>query len=437
MIEQKYKTQPFRVFPKAKELRQNFYSRYARAGDEGVITTTGSIMSFRPVIAGIGDFIHLGGEPYGAVIGSDPVMAQQFTEATESRGYARDMCGYMRNYLGSMFMNKYAFGGPFKKPTFVFQVHFCEHHGKWYQIVQETLDVPVKVIEFPVGPPDDGRHQARVDYLLSQLQEAIPWMEKVTGRKYDDERLIQALQNFFTTESLWGEIMLLNRNIPAPIDIKTLYAFQIPSTLFPHERACVDFHKELLDEMKYRVKEGIAAVPVERARLMHDNQPPWYFLDLFRFMEQFGAVVVISHYVLFLGGTVRESPGGGFERQPTPMEMGVKMTNRDEALRALVEWSLRRLTWRIGISNLADEKRELEVKLAKEWKIDAAIMHLNRGCEMIASNEKEVRLALMEAGFPVVTYEGNMADKREFDEGQTMRRITAFMESMNLKKIAA
>ena len=64
-------------------------------------------------------------------------------------------------------------------------------------------------------------------------------------------------------------------------------------------------------------------------------------------------------------------------------------------------------------------------------------MHFNRGCEMIASNEKQVRLALMEAGYPVVTYEGNMADRREFDEGQTMRRLGAFMESMNLKKISA
>ncbi len=437
MIEQKYKTQPFKIYPKAKELRQNFYDRYARAKDEGVLTTTGSIMSFRPVIAGLGDFVHLGGEPYGALVGADPVMSQQFTEATESRGYARDMCGYMRNYLGSMFLNKYAFGGPFKKPSFVFQVHFCEHHGKWYQIVKEHLDVPVKVIEFPVGPPDASRHQARFEYLYNQLQESIPWMEKVTGRKYDDEKLIQALKNYFTTESLWGQIILLNRNIPAPIDIKTLYAFQIPGTLFPHEKQCVDFHKELLDEMKYRVKEGIAAVPVERARLMHDNQPPWYYLDLFRYMEQYGAVVVISHYVLFLGGTVREKPDGSFESMPTPMEMGVKMTNRDEALRALVEWSLRRHSWRIGISNLADEKNDLEVKLAKDWHINGVVMHFNRGCEMIASNEKQVKQALMGAGYPVVTYEGNMADRREFDEGQTMRRLAAFMESMNLKKISA
>ncbi len=436
MIEEKFKTQPFKVFGKAKELRQGFYQSYATAKDEGKLTTTGSIMSFRPVIAGLGDFVHLGGEPYGAVVGADPIMSQQFTEETESRGYARDMCGYMRNYLGSMFLNKYAFGGPFKKPSFVFHVHFCEHHGKWYQIVKETLGVPVKVIDFPVGPPDDGRQESREDYLYNQLQESIPWMEKVTGIKYDDEKLIKALKNYFMNESLWGEIILLNRNRPAPIDIKTLYAFQIPGTLFPHEQRCVDFQKELLDEMKYRVKEGIAAVPVERARLMHDNQPPWYFLDLFRYMEQHGAVVVISHYVLFLGGTVNEKPDGSFERQPTPMEMGMKMTNRDEALRALVKWSLRRHSWRVGISNLADEKKDLEVKLAKDWHIDGAVMHFNRGCEMIASNEKEVRLALMAAGYPVVTYEGNMADRREFDEGQTMRRITAFMESMNLKKIA-
>lgn len=435
MIEQKYKTQPFKVWQKAKELRQDFYKRYVTAKEEGKITTTGSIMAFRAVIAGLGDFVHLGGEPYGAVVGSDPTFSQACAEATEARGYARDMCAYMRNYIGSMFLNKYAFGGPFQKPTFVFHVHFCEHHGKWYQIVNENLGVPVKVIDFPIGPPD-GREEARIEYIYNQLQESIPWMEKVSGRKYDDEKLIEALRNYFITQSLWGKICLLNRHIPAPIDIKSIYAFQIPGTLFPWEKASVDFHKELLDEMKYRVEQGIAAIPVERCRLMHDNQPPWYYLDLFRFMEQHGALVVIAHYVLFLGGTVEERADGSFEPYPTPEEQGKTMKNRDEALRVLSEYSVRRLSWNVGITNLADEKSDLLVKIAKDWKINGVVMHLNRGCEMIASNQKEARLALMEAGYPVVTYEGNMADKREFDEGQTMRRLTAFMESMNLKKIA-
>jgi len=42
---------------------------------------------------------------------------------------------------------------------------------------------------------------------------------------------------------------------------------------------------------------------------------------------------------------------------------------------------------------------------------------------------------LIEAGFPVMTFEGNMGDEREFDEAQTVNRIDAFMESLDFKKI--
>jgi benzoyl-CoA reductase subunit B len=47
----------------------------------------------------------------------------------------------------------------------------------------------------------------------------------------------------------------------------------------------------------------------------------------------------------------------------------------------------------------------------------------------------EVRHALIEAGYPVMTYEGNVADPAEFDEARTLGRIAAFMESLGIKKI--
>ncbi|MBF8265660.1 MAG: benzoyl-CoA reductase, bzd-type, O subunit, partial [Dehalococcoidia bacterium] len=47
----------------------------------------------------------------------------------------------------------------------------------------------------------------------------------------------------------------------------------------------------------------------------------------------------------------------------------------------------------------------------------------------------EFRLGVQKAGIPVLTYEGNMADKREFDESQTIDRLEAFMESLGLHKL--
>jgi benzoyl-CoA reductase subunit B len=65
------------------------------------------------------------------------------------------------------------------------------------------------------------------------------------------------------------------------------------------------------------------------------------------------------------------------------------------------------------------------------------MIHLNRGCESLAVGQLAARLALIEAGFPVITYEGNVADPREFDEPKTFARIDAFLEAQDLEELIA
>jgi benzoyl-CoA reductase subunit B len=74
------------------------------------------------------------------------------------------------------------------------------------------------------------------------------------------------------------------------------------------------------------------------------------------------------------------------------------------------------------------------IRIAKEWKLDGVLLHYNRGCEGLSLGIAENRLALKEAGFPVMSFEGNMGDEREFDEAQTRTRIDAFMESLDFEK---
>jgi benzoyl-CoA reductase subunit B len=49
----------------------------------------------------------------------------------------------------------------------------------------------------------------------------------------------------------------------------------------------------------------------------------------------------------------------------------------------------------------------------------------------------EAKNALAKLGLPVMTFEGNMADEREFDEARTARMIDLFVtETLGLKKVA-
>lgn len=432
MPEAKYQTRPIKLWGKAKELRVNHYKDVMTARQNGKILVTGGTDGVSSLPAGLGDYVYLGGEPWGATISMDPVLSSQCVDVVAQKNFARDMCAYMRNYWGSMFLNKSPFGGEFPKPDFCLQAGFCDSHHKWFQQVGEYLKVPYFAIDIPLGTFEESSYPRRMEYLMGQLLDAIEWMEKITGRKYDDSKLIEAVNNDIESCSLWSQICCFNKNIPAPLDEKSMFALYIIAVLIRHEKASVDFYKELKEEVKERVRDKIAAVPTERIRLMHDSQPPWYFLKLWRYIEEYGAVVIGSFYSFTLGGTLEKQPDGTWEARKPAKDRGVIMKTREDAVREIADWYLRRnVTQEFALPQI---KNEQMVEWAKEFHVNGFVIHLNRGCEGTAFGQMEARLALQKAGIPVMTYEGNMADKREFNEAQTLDRIDAFMESLGLHK---
>jgi benzoyl-CoA reductase subunit B len=432
-VERRYRTKPIEAWQKAKELRLNHYKQIVTANEAGRLMVTGGAETPQPLLAGLGDFAFLAGEPYGATIGHEPELSQQFGEAAEARGFARDLCGYMRNYWGSMYLDRFYFGGPFPRPDFCFQLHFCDSHAKWFQVVAEHYGVPYFSLDYPVL----GRHEreeARRDYLAGQMLDFIDWAQRITGRGYDDERMIEACRNEFISSSLWGEVMLENRNIPAPLDLKSIFSLYIIAVLMRDTPESVEFNRQVLDEVRGRVAEGIAALPDERCRLVDDSPPPWYFLRLYRHMEKYGVVVVASTYSILLAGAVTEGPDGRWGRAPTPEEQGMPLKTREDACRALAQFYLDRHIFDTFFTG--QSKARIHSRIVREWQAKGLIIHQNRGCEGISLGSSEARLKLLEEGIPVVAYEANMADKREFDETQVMDRIEAFMEFLGLKKLA-
>ncbi len=114
------------------------------------------------------------------------------------------------------------------------------------------------------------------------------------------------------------------------------------------------------------------------------------------------------------------------------MQNGVKITTRDQALRVLADWNLSKPEWQHFYDpNL---KTEMMLQIAKQWKLDGVMLHLNRGCEGLSCGIMENRLGIAKAGVPIMTFEGNMGDEREFDEKMVMTRIDSFMETLGLQE---
>ena len=443
-VKAKYPTEPLKCWGKVKELREKYYRDYAMAHERGGIRWSGGAGNMEVVPAGFGrDVYPLTGEPYGASICFDKKFAERCHAAAEEAGYPRDLCAYMRNYWGSKLLDEFAFGGPFTKPDFYWQFHMCCSHGKWYQEAAriEGRDTPVLVTdlgmctswskneetgEFYLDLSENG-----IRYIVNQVHDHIERLEKITGRTFQDELLFEATENYIDNISLWTKTCILNQTIPAPLDEKSMFSIYVLGALNKASGEFADFYRELLDEIQDRVDRGIAALATEKVRIMTDIQPPWGFLQMFRYIEQYGCVSVGSMYSMGLMYPWRIDADGTILPGLTFKERGIELKDRDQALKLVVESFLTNL-W----SNNMHEhtmKSYIMKKIYEQWHCEGIIIHYNRGCEGLSMGVAENRLYLAEQGIPVVAYEGNMGDDREFDLQETQGRIDSFMESLGVK----
>ncbi len=182
-----YKTEPLRCWDDYLRIRSKFYEDYVKAHERGGIRYCGSSSSPHALVRGLGrDVYHLAGEPYGANIAFHKDFATQCEEASEKKGIARDLCSYLRNYWGSVFIDKFILPdgtvlNEFPKSDFAFGQHICCSHLKWYQFVSELEgNIPVHGIDMGprVGEPIS---KASINYLVAQLEETIEWLEKTRG----------------------------------------------------------------------------------------------------------------------------------------------------------------------------------------------------------------------------------------------------------------
>ena len=436
----KYTTKGLDCWGRAKELRMRYYKDYAEAHDRGALRWEGGAWSFDAIPQALEGEVHvLTEEPYGASVGADPKLQVRYQEAAEGKwGCARDLCAYMRNYWGGIVLGEYAFGGKWPRADFIFQNQICCSHSKWLQVADEIYGGTIPYFCFDVGAgPYDRIGERQINYVVEQLYDGIEFLEKVTGRKVVDEKLIQNVQNTYRSACYWAKTCELNQALPAPLDEKTMFSLYVLGTLEKSNKEIADFYeKELYAEVKDRVANNIAAVAGEQCRMLGDSQPPWGFLRIFRYLETYGVVSIASLYTFSLIGWFELDENGNVVPYPTLEEQGITIKDRDHALRLLAEGELKgKLMWAPFYG--ATYKNELVTKIAKQWKCDAAILHLNRGCEGTAQHQMEMKIALQKIGLPVMTFEGNMADEREFDEARAKRLMDLFLtETLGLKKIA-
>ncbi|MFC1820448.1 2-hydroxyacyl-CoA dehydratase, partial [Thermodesulfobacteriota bacterium] len=269
-------------------------------------------------------------------------------------------------------------------------------------------------------------------YLLAQWQDAIEWLEKKTGKEYDDERLIEGLMNEMHCEAMWAKCVDLLKNIPAPASMRDMYSLRLPLVQFRHIKETVDYVNTLYDELKDRVKNKISAQGIERLRLTHENLHPLYRADLLRSPEEYGAIFITGN-PLEAFGMWEYTEDGSRVPSRTPEEKGIQIRSREDALNAIID----RMAIRVEDGEFST--RDRYYKRAKEYNTDAVVIHYDRPCQQVMLNALESKLLLQEKGIPVGVYYSSQGDPRDFDEKRILGErgeLPTFYESLGLTRQA-
>lgn len=396
------KKRSFRSAKKMREIMTEYYIEAKSAGSSGKkvawITSGGPV---EPLI--VMDVIPVYPENYGAMIGASH-MGGDLCAKAEAMGYSTDLCSYARADIACAPINGGPIGGLPKPDMLVCCNNICGTVMKWYEVHARYFNVPLFIFDTPfchTGFAPEARQ-----YVRNQLGEYIEFLEGVCGKKFDYDRSIEVGRLSIAGQRLWAEVLETAAHRPAPMSAFDAFFFLALIVTLRGTQTVVDFYTELLEEVKERVKNGIAAVENEKYRLLWDNLPVWYRLKWLS--DKFA-----SHDACLVADTYTTAWCGS-----------MKYIDENNFIESMAE-AYTRIYLNIGV----DEMAKTIFEMIDKYDVDGLVMHSNRSCKPYSFGQYDIQRMVQEKkGIPCMMLESHMTDERSFSESQIATRIDAFME---------
>jgi bcr-type benzoyl-CoA reductase subunit B len=387
-----------------KEIMTNYYIEAKTAEQTGkkvAWITSGGPVEFLIAM----DVIPVYPENHGAMIGASK-MGIGLCEKAEEMGYSSDLCSYARSDIACAVTNGGPIGGLPKPDFLVCCNNICGTVMKWYEVQARQYNVPLFILDTPFIHTTFS--DAAKKYVIAQTYEYIEFLEKQTGRKMDYDRMLDVSRLAVKGLRLWQEVLDTAAHKPAPMTAFDAFFHLALIVTLRGTQVTVDYYQQLVDEMKQRIKDGIAMVPNEKYRLLWDNLPVWYRTKWLS--DKFA-----SHNACLVGDTYTSAWSGVLDL--------IDENNFIET--GAVAYSS------VYINVSLDQMFETLKKLIKKYDVDGLVMHSNRSCKPYSLGQYDIqKMVMKELKIPTLMLEADMVDERSFSESQIETRIDAFMETL-------
>jgi benzoyl-CoA reductase subunit B len=345
----------------------------------------------------------------------------------EKMGHSEDVCTYVKSDIGMMAKGNLAPNGRKLPDPDVLLLSYtgCFTFMKWFELLREQYQCETIMLHTPYM--GDGKITGNmIEYLVKQLkEEVIPKLERISGVKFDIDRLREYLKKSSAAEDDLVRVLQSARHRPSPIDayFGGIYYIGPIFGAFRGTDDAIEYYRFLRAEVEERLAQGKGPVTPdgdmgkEKYRLVVEGPPNYTnFRQFWKMFYDEGAVVVASSYTK-VGGVYDL----GFRHDP------------DKPLETLAEYCLgvytnRSLPMRI----------DMLANYVKDYDADGLLINSIKSCNSFSAGQLLImREVEKRTGKPAAFIESDLVDPRYFSAANIKNRLESYFQMIEQKRAGA
>jgi benzoyl-CoA reductase subunit B len=296
---------------------------------------------------------------------------------------------------------------------------------KWFEILKQEYDCPVVMLHVPYQPGGKITESMRA-YVVRQIRdELIPALERISGRRYDEDRLKEHLARSARAEDDLVWVLESAKHRPSPIDayFGGVYYIGPMFTAFRGTEEAVGYYRALRAEIEERIAAGLGPVTPdgelknERFRVVVEGPPNWTsFHQFWRMFADEGAVAVASSYTK-VGGVYDT----GFRHDP------------QHPLETLADYCMGCYT-NLGLPARVD----MLTRYVEDYHADGLLVHSIKSCNSFSAGQLMIlREVEGRTGKPGGFIESDLVDPRYFSAANIKNRLESYFQMLEQKRAGA
>lgn len=318
-------------------------------------------------------------------------LEDYFIDYAQNTGIAPTLCSYHKTFVGAIDSDAVPV------PQYAVTTSLsCDGNLNTFRYLEKKRGVPFTFLDVPYG--DD---EASVEYLAGQLEEFTAELERRFGRRFEEDKLKEALRIENETRK---ELMRF-------FQLQSEYYY--PGELISHLYMMMGMHlligtQEFLDLIRYMIEEIKIYPKFEGKKILWVHLLPFYQESLNQCFN--GS----RDYQIIASDIILDS---------------VEELDPEKPFHSLAKKIIRNM-----YNGSYFHKAQMVGQLADTLKPDAVIQFCHWGCKQSSGGSVLLKEEMQKKGIPMLILDGDGIDKRNSHDGQIKTRLEAFLEMLDTEK---